>query len=186
MEKYKKRVCSNCKFNNVFNQCETLKKELDKLPEPKDTMERLTQGYEIKDNFTCEKFKSRYIEYPIEVSEIVSKTDYGWYGKEDIGKPARVRPCGEEYENKTYLGIYLGELPQSHAISHHPETKELTIAFRNNPAILVPELKKIIFGSESFWSIVEDPEDFKDISDELINNQWYVKALKDMSENEKD
>mgnify|MGYP000282015848 FL=1 len=40
------------------------------------------------------------------------------------------------------------------------------------------------FGAESWWSIIENPEELKDITDDDINSQWYVKALKAMHKEE--
>ena len=53
-----------------------------------------------------------------------------------------------------------------------------------NPAIYVFDLQRIIFGAESWWSIIENQEELKDITDDDINNQWYVKALKAMHKDE--
>jgi hypothetical protein len=131
----------------------------------------------------CPHFKSKFIEYPITVTEIDNKPDDGYRMYQNkIGKLAKVRPCGEEYGGKTYLGIFLGDIPHSPHISHNPDTGVLTIRPYCNPAIFVPELKKIIFGLESWWSIVETEKDLdKEITDELINNQWYVQMAKLLS-----
>ena len=53
-----------------------------------------------------------------------------------------------------------------------------------NPAIYVFDLQRIIFGAESWWGIIENPEELKDITDDDINNIWYVKALKAMYKEE--
>lgn len=129
----------------------------------------------------CEKFNSRFIEYPIEVSAIDTEhfTSES-YRKNDIGKFVKIKPCGKEYEDKTYLGIYLGDLIISPHISHHPETKVLTVTGMTNPAIFVPELKKIIYGCESWWSIINENTENLEITDENIENTWYVKTMKEM------
>ena len=59
----------------------------------------------------------------------------------------------------------------------------------NNPAIYVFELKKIIYGCESYWSVINDPNDFEDITKETLDNVWYVQLLKEFygdKENEKE
>ena len=125
---------------------------------------------------SCNKFKSKYIEYPIEVNNmIVRSVDY--YDK-DCGQLVKVRPCDEQYENKTFIGILLGDLPYMNSVMFKDENKELTIYSVSNPAIFVPELKKIIFGMESWWSRVNSIDDIKDITDEDIENTWYVKLLR--------
>jgi hypothetical protein len=89
-----------------------------------------------------------------------------------------VRPCNEKYGNKTYLGIFLGEADIGLFISHYPDTKELSITRHYNPAIFVPELKEIIYGSGSWWGKINSEEELKEISDDDIDNVWYVKMLK--------
>lgn len=129
----------------------------------------------------CEKFKNRYIEYPIEVSKINSEMTKYWNDKE-CGQLVKVRPCGEEYGDKTYIGILLGDLPLWNHITHNEETRELNVGVTCNPAIFVPELKKITFGIESWWERIETPEELKDITDKDIEDVWYVKLLNEMVE----
>lgn len=134
-------------------------------------------GYETVSNEDCDccdKFQSKFIQYPLtiqglDIQPIESNQD-------KIGKPVRIRPCAKEYKDKTYLGIYLGDLPYGITgyFSHIDE--KLHIMAANNPAIYVFELQKIIHGYESWWSIIESPEEIKDITDNTIKNQWYVKA----------
>ena len=38
----------------------------------------------------------------------------------------------------------------------------------------------IILGCESFWSKIENAEELKDITDEEINNNPYMKILKEL------
>lgn len=72
-------------------------------------------------------------------------------------------------------------MPVGHSISHNSESKELSISFSNNPAIFVFDLNKIVYGMESRWGIIENEEDLKEITNKDINNIWYVKALKELS-----
>lgn len=88
--------------------------------------------------------------------------------------------CGEEYQGKTYLGIYLGDLPIGISSSYDENTGILCNHTINNPAIFVPELKKIVYGMGSWWREIKGIEDFKGISKEEIENTWYVKLLKGM------
>ena len=133
---------------------------------------------------TCDMFKSRYIEYPITVSKIENKEiSFDGLGHE-CGTLVKIRPCAKEYNNKTFVGIYLGDLPIGISSSYNEETQILTNRAFSNPAIFVPELKKIIFGAESWWGEIKPGEDVSDITDEDINNQWYVQMLKDMSKNQ--
>lgn len=70
----------------------------------------------------CDKFSSRYIEYPITVNGIESEKIKSYDLSCECGTLCEIKPCGEEYENKSYLGIYLGELPISIATSYDKDT----------------------------------------------------------------
>lgn len=114
------------------------------------------------------------IKYPIKVNKINYSKAFSLY---EMGGFAKVRPCGEEYENKTYLGLFLGELPTNPYVTYNTKDEELNVGMMCNPAIYVFDLNKIIYGYESWWSRIESENDLKDITDIDINNQWYVKAL---------
>lgn len=172
-----KRNCNTCKFG-IFGACDTLKNN-EKYQNIKG--DELFNKWEFKENFICENYKSIYIEYPIEVSKINQDINMSGYRDDEIGKFVRIRPCSKEYQNKTYLGLYLGELPVGFQISHNSETKELNVRFNTNPAIFVFDLKKIIYGCESWWGFIESEEELKTITDIDIDNVWYVKALKMLS-----
>lgn len=127
-----------------------------------------------KDCEYCDKFSGRYIEYPITVNSIETEDIKPYTLGYECGALCEIRPCGEEYENKSYLGIYLGELPITIATSYDKDTGILKNRAVNNPAIFVPELKKIIYGCESWWRKIESADDFAGISDNDIENTWYV------------
>lgn len=135
-----------------------------------------------KDCENCSKFCSRYIEYPITVNRIESEEIKPYTLGHRCGTLCEIRPCGEEYKDKSYLGIYLGELPINIATSYDEDTGILRNRTVNNPAIFVPELKKIIYGCESWWREIESADDFAGISDEDIENTWYVGLLKKLKE----
>lgn len=130
----------------------------------------------------CPHFKSRFIEYPITVNKIdVKPFDVNDTLRQyDIGKLVKIRPCDEKYNNKTFLGIFLGELPQSSFVSYDSTSGEIKVSPLYNPAIYVPELKKIIFGCESWWGFINDEEELNAITDDTIANQWYVRMAKEM------
>jgi len=96
--------------------------------------------------------------------------------------PVKVRPCKEEYGDKTYFGVILVDIALS--IEHRIDEQGNLVASHSmyNPAIFVPELGEIIFGCESWWGEIEGPEELdKLITDETIKNVWYVKLLVEMS-----
>ena len=85
-------------------------------------------------------------------------------------------------DDKTYLGIYIGDL----ATSATMQVTDKGIQFQwsgYNSAILVPELNRLVHGYESWWTPIESEEDLKEISDADIPNQWYVQMLKKFKKN---
>lgn len=94
------------------------------------------------------------------------------------GDQVKVRPCGKEYGDKTYFGILLGEIPLSISAGVDKEGNLNISRSMYNPAIFVPDLKKIIYGCGSWWGKIESEEELnKLITDETIENVWYVKIL---------
>jgi hypothetical protein len=97
------------------------------------------------------------------------------------GDAVKVRSCKKEHGDKTYFGIYIGDVALS--ISHSIEKGVVTASHSfYNPAIFIPELNEIVYGVESYWSKIESEEELaKAITDDTIQNVWYVKALKKLS-----
>lgn len=130
----------------------------------------------------CERFDSKFIEYPLTIQGIDNaKIDISSL-KHDCGSLCEISICGKEHVGKSYIGIYIGDLPIAITTSYSSENGILTNRTMNNPAIFVPELREIIYGCESWWREIESIEDFKGISKEDIENTWYVKLLKIMGE----
>lgn len=176
-----RRNCNTCR-SSFLGKCPTLKSSEEyQAIWAVNNSDASLKAFQWKENFICDNYKSKYIEYPIEVSKI--KVDWDLYSldKESIGKFVRISPCAEEYKGKTYLGLFLGDLPGGPSVSYSDEAKVLTIKPFMNPAIYVFDLKKIVFGMESWWGVVESEDDLKKITLETINDQWYVKALKAVS-----
>lgn len=135
---------------------------------------------------SCEYYSPRWLQFPITVNEIINtpvKTECTLSHKKP-GTLCRIRPCGKEYENKTFLGIYIGELPDAIYSSYNSETKSVINHTSVSPAIFVPALSKIVYGSESFWSVIDSEEDLKDITDSDIDSQFYVRLLKNLTKSE--
>jgi len=120
-------------------------------------------------------------QYPMEISSI-EKYKSPKYNTSKTGALVKIRPCADEYKNKTYLGIYIGDIPIEFAVYLHKNTNMLDIMHSTNPAIFVPEIQKIIFGYESWWGEIESEEELKEITNDDIDNIWYVKLLKKMGE----
>lgn len=190
------KECSNCKYRFFMNNDNCLKKKmLDKMKEPfydkdKDDynlsyremyeLERKAE-IEINEGKNCEEFNCRYITYPLNVENIVIK-NHSLNNKKLKPTLVRIRPCNDKYNNKTYIGILIDyNFPLDNNFSYNNKTKELTFSMIGNPAIYVPELNEIIFGCESYWGEIKENDELYniDITDETINNQWYIKLLKE-------
>lgn len=175
-----KRNCNTC-MHGLFAKCDALKGNED-YQKIKDTFaDGWVKKREFKESFICDLYECLYIEYPLTIAGIEYDTKLGGYKNKDVGKFAQIRPCGEEYEGKTFLGLFLGDLPIDIHISHSKKTDILNAGFETNPAIFVFDIGKIIYGVESWWSIIENESDLKGISDIDIENVWYVKALKSLA-----
>ena len=139
-------------------------------------MEQLTKKME---DFEQNVKTGSEIEFPIEVTA-VKQTGGMRRNHCKVGSWCSVRPVGEG--NKTYLGVYLGDLILSTEFFYHTVEKTLTLMPHNNPALWVPDLERIVWGCESWWGTIDSPEELREITDLDINNVWYVKALKALTE----
>lgn len=181
-----KKCCMNCKYGGLLEHCDKLKSlpeyaELcdDKIQISESWLDKSIKKHKIMKKYCCDDFENSWLEYPIAVKEVVTdKLEYNKGFCHKMGSLVKIRPCGEEYGNKTYLGFYIGDMPLQIYQSYNPKNNVLTIKKDGNPAIFVPELKKIIFGCESWWGEIENEEDLKEITDNDIDNIWYVKLLR--------
>lgn len=96
----------------------------------------------------CMNYRSKYIEYPIEVASIELAEGFDLY-KKSIGRIVRIKQCFEETEGKEYLGIFMGEIFSFNAVSYKRQEQHLVINPVLNPVIYIPEIKRIVYGYES-------------------------------------
>ncbi len=95
------------------------------------------------------------------------------------GRFVKIRPCADEFENKTFIGIFIGDAARGSGVSI--EDDKIVCSWASfNPAILIPELGRIVYGMESWWGLIKSEDDLKEITDLDIENVWYVKALKQL------
>lgn len=112
--------------------------------------------------------------------ELVFSKDRALTPGTKCGKAVKIRPCGEEYQGKTYFGIYVGDVALSLGASIKEGVVTVNQSF-SNPAILIPELGKVVYGCESWWGMIETEEELKEvITDDTIKNVWYVKMLQQL------
>lgn len=173
MEKQEKKKIDICKFSHMHFDGDYSCIEA-----------RMANGKAVPTNEakceTCEKYKSRYIEYPLTIDNIDVEpiTTDSWSA--ETGDFVAVRPCGEEYGGKTYLGIFIGDLPIQSMVSFNEKTRTLRISTMDNPAMLVPQLNKIIYGCGSWWHKIKSEKELREITDGDINDTWYVKMAHQM------
>ncbi len=104
-------------------------------------------------------------------------------GLQNPGQPVAVRWCGETEKGEdgqqiTRFGYYLGDLPRSPMAAYDKRDSMLSVYMHANPAIFVPSLSRVVWGMESWWGPIENEEALKKITDKSISEVWYVKALK--------
>jgi hypothetical protein len=98
----------------------------------------------------------------------------------DGGALVKVRPCAEEYGNKTYVGFLIGEVPLGAGFKKVDENT-IQISYGSyNPAIFIPETGSVVLGAGSWWGVIKSEEDLRQISDDDISNVWYVKLLNNL------
>lgn len=104
-----------------------------------------------------------------------------WGGQ--CGDVVGVRPVDPELNNKTFLGVLLGEIALYPSVSYQADEQSLIVRMGSyNPAIFIPELNRVVFGIESWWGKIQSEDQLHQITDEDITNVWYVKALKQLQE----
>ncbi len=95
------------------------------------------------------------------------------------GDMVAVRPCADEFEDKTFLGILLGDIPLSIGARLDKDTGVLTLErYFYCPAIFIPSKNTIVYGCGSWWGQIKDEDHLRQITDDDNQNIWYVKALK--------
>lgn len=127
------------------------------------------------------------MKFPLTVNDIKIEGEFGislpLIHRDEVGCFVSIRPCADEYKGKTFLGILLGDLPMGVDVTYDEPSGVISILPGwGNPAIWVPDLKKVIMGYESWWGRIETPEQLREITDADINDVWYVKALKAMEQ----
>lgn len=127
----------------------------------------------------AEKF-TRELEKPLMINRLVTHRTPAWKPNLSFGgrcgDMVAIRPCAERFENRTYLGVLLGEFARTVSLWIRGDEIEYDMAM-HNPAILIPDINEIVFGIESWWGLISGPEQLRDITDQDIENVWYVRAL---------
>lgn len=122
--------------------------------------------------------------FPMTIDKIAYDTEpvarAGW--GESPGSFVTIRPIGNDNpENKTFLGLLVGDIAVTTGVSYKEGEGGRVLTVKRsmyNPAIFVFELKRIVFGYESWWGVIESEDQLSQITDADINDVWYVRALK--------
>lgn len=103
------------------------------------------------------------------------------------GDMVAIRPVGDEFEDRTHLGVIIGEIARGVTVGRRKSDDVLVYDMGwHNPAIFVPDLNRVIFGSASWWGRIRDESHLREITDGDIENVWYVRALKALGERRND
>lgn len=122
------------------------------------------------------------IQFPITVESIKFGDGENYHPKllfrGKCGDMVSVRPCGDKFDGKTFLGVLIGEVPLSISARWNRESATLTIERSMfNPMIFIPEVNEVVFGCGSWWTRIKSEDQLRKITDHDIANVWYVKAL---------
>src|SRR5690606_8793234 len=173
----------------------TLREELASIDEQLDALEQrkreiyrqsltATEAEKICENHLAELLAepdTGTLRYPVSVTGIHFEGELAQDRRGKANRLVRVRPCGEEFKGKTFLGIYLGDMARTVGCTYERESGVLTVHLAaHNPAIWVPKLSRVVFGCESWWGTIEAEDQLREISDETINGVWYVQAMKSL------
>lgn len=124
---------------------------------------------------------SRGIQYPITVKGVKFEGDaFCDDPLVEAGSLVKVRVANKNpKEQGTHLGIYLGRIALGKAAYWNEEAGVLKFLVGHyNPAMWVPALGRIVKGCESWWGPIKSEDELREITDEDINDIWYVKLLK--------
>lgn len=110
-----KKCCNNCRCKGFGeNKCEKLNKLFAESGVQYEDgvyssyIDRWTKRHDIMEENCCDDFDNRWIQYPLGVAAIeTADLRYNKGLGHPAGKLVRVRPCGKDYEGKTYLGCYV-------------------------------------------------------------------------------
>ena len=114
------------------------------------------------------------INYPIEV------TGVNWGNPCILPKNRKCQLVAirQACNDKTYVGIHVGDFPLGIEASYHPDSGVLSLLNAcYNPAVVIPDLGKVVMGYEAWWRRIRSEEQLKEITDGDIQNTWYVELL---------
>lgn len=131
----------------------------------------------------CKDYKSKYIQFPLTVSDIVNDEVSQAADPEKTPRkqpvPCVVTPVIGNPENKAYLGLYLGDWPWFLTSNYNESTKVLRTRIADNPLIYVFGPNTLVYGAESWWTRISTVEELeRELSKMQPQPGEYVTILK--------
>lgn len=147
--------------------------------------EKVNTGSEKKTAITeemcakCPHYRSRNIEYPIQVDRInVNPLKNDEFNEKNIGRKARLQ-LTEDYvdpdNTKFYEGTFIGDIAIMPYVSYQRTVKELNVGLATTPGFFVQELNRLVCGSDCFWEFSEE-------QDTIVTKMGITKSAAVMSE----
>lgn len=118
---------------------------------------------EPSDCDSCNRFKPG-IEFPIKCSDIlIEERNRDCECDSRIGNLAAVSPQDGQFQGKTYLGRYLGELPLRINLLYSGDCGEnvVDVSMYRSPAFFVPSINSVVYGEECKWEFIESSDDLQ-------------------------
>ena len=129
----------------------------------------------------CAAFRSRERIFPAEVSEITA--DFGCIAdrKKEKGHGtvyAAVSPVDGRYRNRTFGGVYIGNIPDIVCACCSPETGRAEFYPSASPLLYAPGPGEFFRGYGCFWRPAESLSDILPVTDAGIQNVWYAPLIR--------
>lgn len=102
------------------------------------------------------------------------------YWMAPTGTLVSVKPCDAKFENKTFIGILIGEVPLGIRFIKIDEDTTSVEGSHHNPLIYIPEKRTTVLGAASWWRPIKSKDQIKEITTSDIQNTWYVKLLNEI------
>jgi hypothetical protein len=154
-------------WHPVFNKSDLAQKDIDNAPNVCNAIKNDVQQMNELAQMTLVK-EIRVCPYP--ALKIDSKIAV-------VGDLILMKPDNPEYEGKTYLGYFLGEIALGSTVK--VDAISITSEFvRFSPVFYLPEIGRWFFGIDGWWSLIKQEQDFEKITLSNPDSSWYIELAK--------
>ena len=95
------------------------------------------------------------------------------------GDLVKVKPSDPKYDNKCFLGFFLGEIALGSTVKVDNTT--ITSEFvRFTPFFYVPDIGEWFYGISGWWALIKNENDFDEILASNPESTWYVELAQAM------